>query len=141
MTTKTCANDCRIFVQRRTNNTVTDHDTNAAVSTRQHFYSSVLLSKSRAPYYHKTKRGGSGAISYHITYFDLVVSWCLAAVEEVANKGTIKISNAECFDLMLSKSHSYQVPNTDTTVDVPDKQCVPGLGLTRASRRVLISEP
>ena len=59
----------------RTNNTVIDHDTIAAVSTRQHFYSSGLLSKSRAPYYHKTKRGGSGAMGkydlYHKAFLEL----------------------------------------------------------------------
>ena len=75
MTPKTCANDCHVSLQHRTNNTVTDHDTNAAVSTHQHFYYPVLLSKSRAHYYHKTKREGSRAMGkydlYHKAFLEL----------------------------------------------------------------------
>ena len=74
-----------------------------------------------------TTRQNVGGPELSRTTSHILILLCrgVSAVEEVANKGTIKISNAECFDLMLSKSHSYQVPNTDTTVDVPDKQCVP----------------
>ena len=80
MTPKTCANDCHVSLQHRTNNTVTDHDTNMAVSICQHFFSSVLLSKSRAHYYPKTKRLGSGAMGkydlYHKAFLELAKDGC-----------------------------------------------------------------